>query len=185
MVSQNGIFVNHWQVQSIHQSICKQYKLHVCQRSPPVKRWSINQCQSVSCQTANRVIRTASSHSHNDQWICLSNEFFLVLWEVLSDTSMLDESSVNALRKHGANLTKNYNKKKLIKERILAQIRWKCTWDAFSKTSNFSFFCLPSEFKTFNQLPFLTQLISCCWTSCSAVVPLLQTAGAFLGPMGN
>lgn len=47
--------------QSHGESISKQFKLRVCQRSPPVKHWSINQCQSVSRQTASRLIRTTNS----------------------------------------------------------------------------------------------------------------------------
>lgn len=50
-----------WTRGETNQSICTQFKLHVCQRSPPVKPRSINQCQSVNCQTANRLIRTPNT----------------------------------------------------------------------------------------------------------------------------
>lgn len=103
-------FAKSWQVQSIHQSVCKQYKLQVCQRSSPVKRWSINQCQSVSCQAANHWIRTASSPVETINKSVFQMGSASVLWEVLSDTSMLDESSVNAVRIHGANLTNERKK---------------------------------------------------------------------------
>lgn len=60
-VSLHAVFATHpylplRQGQSIHQSICKQFTPRVCQRSTPVRPRSINQCQSVTCQTANRLI---------------------------------------------------------------------------------------------------------------------------------
>lgn len=92
------------QGQSIHQSICKQFKLRVCQRSTPVKRWSINQCQSVSCQTANRLIRTPNSPVKT-----INESVFLMrsasaLWGYLSDGSLsFNDRAVNAPRKYGVN----------------------------------------------------------------------------------
>lgn len=55
-------FANSWQGQSIHQSICKQFTLRFCQRSTPVMGLSINQCQSVSCQTANPYTKQSSQN---------------------------------------------------------------------------------------------------------------------------
>lgn len=82
---------------AIHQSICKQSTLHVCQRSTPVMGWSINQCQSVSCQTANPYSKQSSQ---NYQWICLS----WFLWEYLSDRrKFLDYPAVNTLHKQRVN----------------------------------------------------------------------------------
>ena len=92
------------QGQSIHQSICKQFKLHVCQRSTPVKRWSINQCQSVSCQTANRLIRTPNSPVKTINESVFQMRSASALWGYLSDGSLcFDDPAVNAPRKYGVN----------------------------------------------------------------------------------
>lgn len=95
---------NPQQGQSIHQSICKQFKLRVCQRSTPVKRWAINQCQSVSCQTANRLIRTPNSPVKTINESVFQMRSASPLWEYLSDWEMFsDDPAVNAQRKYRVN----------------------------------------------------------------------------------
>lgn len=97
-------FANPRQGQSIHQSISKQFELRVCQRSTLVKRWSINQCQSVSCQTANRLIRTPNSPVKTINESVFQMCSALVLWEYLSDRSMfLEDPAVICQRKYGLN----------------------------------------------------------------------------------
>ncbi len=96
-------FANPRQGQSIHQTICKQFKLCVCQRSTPVKHWSINQCQSVSCQTANRLICTPNSPVKTINECVFQMYSASALWEYLSDRSMfLDGPAANARRKYTA-----------------------------------------------------------------------------------